>query len=87
LPEDKSTGHFGLAVKDYAYSTPTDNRFPDLISQRLLKAAMIGLSRPYDSDELAALAKHCTQQEDTEKKVERHITKSSAAMLLESRIG
>ena len=48
---------------------------------------MAGSSRPYENDELAALAKHCTEEEDAAKKVERQVTKSAAAMLLESRIG
>jgi hypothetical protein len=42
---------------------------------------------PYENDELEALAKHCTEEEDAAKKVERQVTKSAAAMLLESRIG
>jgi exoribonuclease-2 len=58
-----------------------------VITQRLLKAAVAGHSVPYENDELEALATHCTQEEDAAKKVERQVTKSAAAMLLESRIG
>jgi VacB/RNase II family 3'-5' exoribonuclease len=87
LPGDSTFGHFGLAVKDYAHSTAPNRRYPDLITQRLLKAAMTGGFLPYENDELAALAKHCTEKEDAVKKVERQVTKSAAAMLLESRIG
>ena len=82
-----SPGHFGLAVKDYAHSTAPNRRFPDLVTQRLLKAALAGHGRPYQDDELTAIAMHCTQQEDAAKKVERQVTKSAAAILLESRIG
>ena len=87
LPGGSVPGHFGLAVKDYAHSTAPNRRYPDLITQRLLKAALESLSRPYRNDELESLAKQCTEGEDAAKKVERQVTKSAAAMLLESRIG
>ncbi len=87
LPGGSVTGHFGLAVKDYAHSTAPNRRFPDLITHRLLKAAMAGSAQPYENDELVALAQHCTEEENAAKKVERQVTKSAAAIMLESRIG
>jgi VacB/RNase II family 3'-5' exoribonuclease len=80
-------GHFGLAVKDYGHSTAPNRRFPDLVTQRLLKAALAAHPVPYDQDELAALATHCTEAEDAVKKVERRVGKSAAALVLESRVG
>jgi VacB/RNase II family 3'-5' exoribonuclease len=87
LPGQETVGHFGLAVQDYAHSTAPNRRFPDLITQRLLKAAMAGGKTPYEPAELSSLATHCTEQEDAARKVERQVRKSAAAELLSGRIG
>ncbi len=87
VPGESVPGHFALAVNDYTHSTAPNRRYPDLITQRLLKAALAGQPLPYSNDDLAGLAKHCTEEENIVKKVERQVDKSAAALLLESRIG
>lgn len=87
LPGGDAPGHFGLAVKDYAHSTAPNRRYPDLLTERLLKAALAAQPVPYSKDELDTLATHCTEAEDSAKKVERQVEKSAAALLLQSRIG
>jgi exoribonuclease-2 len=87
LPGAASPGHFGLAVRDYTHSTAPNRRFPDLITQRLLKATLAQAAAPYAPDTLRALAAHCTEQENNAAKVERQVAKSGAALLLAHRIG
>lgn len=84
---DDAHEHFGLAVKAYTHSTAPNRRFPDLITQRLIKAVMTGTPMPYRPDELDYLAGHCTEKEDDAERVERQLRKSAAALLLAPRIG
>ncbi|HTB61386.1 MAG TPA: RNB domain-containing ribonuclease [Polyangia bacterium] len=86
-PGARATEHFGLAVRDYTHSTAPNRRFPDLLTQRLVKAALADRPPPYPNDELAALAQHCSVAEDAAAKVERQVRKSAAALLLQARIG
>jgi VacB/RNase II family 3'-5' exoribonuclease len=87
FPGQAVTGHFGLAVSEYTHSTAPNRRYPDLITQRLVKAALAAEKPPYPRDELIALAGSCTVQEDNAQKVERLMRKAAAACLLSDRIG
>lgn len=87
IPGRPSPGHFALAVSEYTHSTAPNRRFPDLVTQRILKATLAGARSPYANDELGRLAEHCTLQQKNAEKVERQVAKSAAALILSSRLG
>lgn len=87
MPGEAPIGHFGLAVRDYNHSTAPNRRYPDLITHRLLKAALSGSRPPYNPEDLFSLAIHCTAQENAADKVERQVRKSASALFLSKRIG
>jgi len=81
------SAHFALATGTYSHSTAPNRRFPDVVTQRLLKAAIAGQAAPYQLPELKRLADHCTKQEDAANKVERLTGKAAAALWLTPQIG
>lgn len=85
--QGEPVGHFALAVSNYTHSTAPNRRFPDLVTQRLLKAAVAGSPAPYPLAELTPIAAHCTKQEDAANKVERLVRKAAAALWMRDRIG
>jgi exoribonuclease-2 len=87
LPGHDPGGHFGLAAHDYSHATAPNRRYADLVTQRLVKAALAGSAPPYTNDELATLARYCTEREDAARKVERTMRKVGAALMLGDRIG
>ncbi|HTB98764.1 MAG TPA: RNB domain-containing ribonuclease [Terracidiphilus sp.] len=86
-PNEPSPGHFGLAVQDYTHSTAPNRRFPDVVTQRLLKAWLAKSNPPYSQGDLDAIAQRCTLMEDNARKVERDMQKRIAAVVLHPRIG
>jgi exoribonuclease-2 len=86
-PNEVSPGHFGLAVQDYTHSTAPNRRFPDVVTQRLLKAWLAKGQQPYSTDDLGSIAARCTLMEDNARKVERDMQKRIAAVVLHPRIG
>jgi exoribonuclease-2 len=87
LPHEPTPDHFGLAVDDYTHSTAPNRRFADLVTQRLIKAALLGWKTPYSHDALGAIAARCMEREDAANRVERQVRKAAAAMVLQRRIG
>ncbi|EFB41074.1 RNB domain-containing ribonuclease [Parachlamydia acanthamoebae] len=86
-PGNEAPGHFDLALEDYAHTTAPNRRYPDLIMQRLLKSFLQKQNPSYSDAELQTLAQHCTKKEEDANKVERHLKKSAAAMILKNQIG
>ena len=86
-PNEPSPGHFGLAVQDYTHSTAPNRRFPDMVTQRLLKAWLGHVPQPYSEDQLDAIAQRCTLMEDGARKVEREMQKRITAVVLHPHIG
>jgi exoribonuclease R len=86
-PNEVSPGHFGLAVQDYTHSTAPNRRFPDVVTQRIMKAHLAKAQQPYSEGDLNAIAQRCTLMEDAARKVERVMQKRIAAVVLHPRIG
>lgn len=86
-PNEPSPGHFGLAVQDYTHSTAPNRRFPDIVTQRLLKSWIARQASPYSQDDLDSIAQRCTLMEDGARKVEREMQKRIAAVVLHPHIG
>lgn len=86
-PNEAPPGHFGLAVQDYTHSTAPNRRFPDVVTQRILKAWLAKAQQPYSEGDLNAIAQRCTLMEDGARKVEREMQKRIAAVVLQPRIG
>jgi exoribonuclease-2 len=83
-------GHFGLGVADYTHSTAPNRRFADLVTQRLFKSAASAARErgaEYTDDELAAIARRCTEREDAARRVARLVRKKAVAAFMAPRVG
>ena len=86
-PGGEPAGHFGLAMADYTHATAPNRRYADIIIQRLVKALLAHAPAPYTEDQLAAIAAHCTDRDQSAKKVERRMRKYAAVAIMRDRIG
>lgn len=86
-PGEKSIGHFDLALIDYAHTTAPNRRYPDLMMQRILKTFLLKKKEHFSYSLLENIAANCTSKEDAASKIERHLFKSFAALILREDIG
>jgi len=87
LPGLDDASHFGLAAQDYTHATAPNRRYADLVTQRLIKAALADAPIPYSNAELEAIAQRCNERDRAAKKVERRMRKTAAVALMAGRIG
>lgn len=87
FPGKEAPGHFGLATKQYSHTTAPNRRYPDVINQRLIKAALHKQPPPYSDKDLIQLGQHCSEQEEAAEKVARKLTKCAEAVYLQNSIG
>lgn len=80
-------GQIGLAVHDYAHTTAPNRRYPDLGTQRILKAAIAGAPPSYSVDALEEIVARCNDRAMAARKIERLMFKIVAATFLSGRIG
>ncbi|MFA6328502.1 MAG: RNB domain-containing ribonuclease [Candidatus Micrarchaeia archaeon] len=65
--------YFCIADADNLIGTSPNQKYMDLVVQRLVKAAAAHTATPYSKAELSELAAWCTERENAAKKVERTI--------------
>lgn len=86
-PGEPVEGHFCLALPDYGHSTAPNRRGPDLVLQRIEKAAANGQPNPYSDEELEQLAQHFNKQEKEVNDSERRVHRSAQAKMMRSEVG
>jgi len=81
----ENTGHYGLAKKEYTHFTSPIRRYPDLITHRLLKAALQGEKLRIPA--LPSLALHCSEQERNADEAEKQLVEWRIFRFLKGKLG
>jgi len=83
----QSSGHFGIAARAYAHFTSPIRRYPDLMTQRAVKALLCGKKENYGSLTLDKAGMHCSERERAAAEAEHKAVDLMRAELFKSRIG
>lgn len=87
VPSDAPIGHFALSLMNYTHATAPNRRYPDLITQRLLKSFLNKTPLPYSLHSLQEIVSSCTDKETRADKVKRSVMKSVIAVYLKDSVG
>ncbi|MFA5930638.1 MAG: RNB domain-containing ribonuclease [Candidatus Micrarchaeia archaeon] len=72
--------YFCIAEGDCLVGMSPNQKYMDLVVQRLLKAAIAHIATPYSKSELVEIAAWCSERENAAKKVERTVQYEGAAL-------
>ena len=82
---DENYGHFGLAKEEYTHFTSPIRRYPDLIVHRILKFILEKCK--IGGEELAAIARHCSERERAAEEAERDLVEWRIYRFLKKKLG
>ena len=88
--QQTNIGHFGLALKEYAHFTSPIRRYPDLLVQRALKAALLpnaASGYAYSNADLQALGTECSQRERRADDASRDVMGYLKCLYMQHRVG
>lgn len=84
------SGHFGLALDEYAHFTSPIRRYPDLLVHRAIHHRLAG-GRPrkyvYDHDDMLRLGEHCSMAERRADEATRDVEQVLKCQFMEDRVG
>lgn len=86
-PGEPLAGHFAQNLAGYCHSTAPNRRYPDVLVQRLVKAALRGVAAPYSAEDLRVLAERCNLMESKGRGAERQARKAVESAWAATQVG